>query len=78
MEQGATDLSRISFEEEAEQARIGSKKKNIFGGINQIELRLELSDLLDDDNAANKTYESRILEEESSSDESNEGTHGNT
>ncbi|GFV15939.1 hypothetical protein TNCV_801431 [Trichonephila clavipes] len=36
MEQGATDLSRISFEEEAEQARIGSKKKNIFGGKEKI------------------------------------------
>ncbi|GFX82259.1 hypothetical protein TNCV_972711 [Trichonephila clavipes] len=31
----------------------------------------------DDDNAANKTYESRILETESSSDESDEEKHGN-
>ncbi|PRD31268.1 UNVERIFIED_CONTAM: hypothetical protein NCL1_23958 [Trichonephila clavipes] len=42
-----------------------------------IELRSELSDLSDDDNAANKTYEPRILEGESSSDESDEVTHGN-
>ncbi|GFV51006.1 hypothetical protein TNCV_2540941 [Trichonephila clavipes] len=39
--------------------------------------RSELSDTSDEDNAANKTYESRILEKESSSDESNEETHGN-
>ncbi|GFT64808.1 uncharacterized protein TNCV_2256551 [Trichonephila clavipes] len=38
-------------------------------------LRSELSDLLDDDNAANETYESRILEGESSSDENDEETH---
>ncbi|GFW33863.1 hypothetical protein TNCV_3589481 [Trichonephila clavipes] len=43
----------------------------------KIELRSELRDLSDDDNAANKTYESRILEEESSSDESDQETHGN-
>ncbi|PRD22454.1 UNVERIFIED_CONTAM: hypothetical protein NCL1_49049 [Trichonephila clavipes] len=39
--------------------------------------RAELSDLSDDNNAANKTYESRILEGEPSSDESDEETHGN-
>ncbi|PRD25110.1 UNVERIFIED_CONTAM: hypothetical protein NCL1_41855 [Trichonephila clavipes] len=37
----------------------------------------ELSDLSYDDIAANKTYESRILEGESSSDESDEETYGN-
>ncbi|GFW01568.1 hypothetical protein TNCV_4084831 [Trichonephila clavipes] len=42
-----------------------------------IELRSELSDLSDDDNAVGKTYESRVLEGESSSDESNEETHVN-
>ncbi|GFS47585.1 hypothetical protein TNCV_3133791 [Trichonephila clavipes] len=42
-----------------------------------IKLRSELSDLSDDNNAANKTYESRILEEESSSDESDEEKYGN-
>ncbi|GFW01497.1 hypothetical protein TNCV_4539951 [Trichonephila clavipes] len=36
-----------------------------------------LSDLSDDDNAANKAYKSRILEGESGSDESNEEKHGN-
>ncbi|GFX97988.1 uncharacterized protein TNCV_4906391 [Trichonephila clavipes] len=46
-----------------------------FKKKNHIELRSELSDLLDDDNAANKAYDSRILERESSSDESNEDTH---
>ncbi|GFT62434.1 uncharacterized protein TNCV_2899701 [Trichonephila clavipes] len=40
-----------------------------------IELRSELSDLSDDDNAANKAYESRILEGESSLEESGEETH---
>ncbi|GFX42877.1 hypothetical protein TNCV_5072411 [Trichonephila clavipes] len=39
--------------------------------------RSELGDLSVDDNAANKAYESRILEGESSSDESDEETHGN-
>ncbi|GFT78341.1 hypothetical protein TNCV_655591 [Trichonephila clavipes] len=43
----------------------------------EIEFRSELSDLLDDNNAANKTYESHILEGESSSYESNEETHCN-
>ncbi|GFW34558.1 hypothetical protein TNCV_951881 [Trichonephila clavipes] len=38
----------------------------------------DLSDLSDDDNAANKTYELRILEGELSSEESDEETHGNT
>ncbi|GFT80380.1 hypothetical protein TNCV_2184431 [Trichonephila clavipes] len=42
-------------------------------GMNQIGLRSQLSDLSDDDSAANKIYESRLLEGESSSDESNEG-----
>ncbi|GFX86439.1 hypothetical protein TNCV_2563281 [Trichonephila clavipes] len=42
----------------------------------KIEVRSELSDLSDDDNAANKTYESRILEGESSSNGSDEETHG--
>ncbi|GFU59262.1 hypothetical protein TNCV_4197861 [Trichonephila clavipes] len=37
----------------------------------------ELSDFLDDDYAANKTYESRILEGESSYDESDQEKHGN-
>ncbi|GFW73595.1 hypothetical protein TNCV_1540501 [Trichonephila clavipes] len=45
-----------------------------FGDI-VIELRSELSDLSDDDNVASKAYESRILEGESSSDESDEETH---
>ncbi|GFW99591.1 hypothetical protein TNCV_3418241 [Trichonephila clavipes] len=54
-----------------------SQKKFFSRCINQIELRLELSDLSDDDNAANKTNESRILEGESSSDESDEEKHGN-
>ncbi|GFW59391.1 hypothetical protein TNCV_2911361 [Trichonephila clavipes] len=40
------------------------------------ELRSELSDLSDDDNAVNKTYESRILKGESSSDESYEEKMG--
>ncbi|GFU31228.1 uncharacterized protein TNCV_1742221 [Trichonephila clavipes] len=35
--------------------------------MNQIELRSELSDISDEDNAVNETYESRILEGESSS-----------
>ncbi|GFY30409.1 zinc finger BED domain-containing protein 5 [Trichonephila clavipes] len=42
-----------------------------------ITLRSELSDLSDDDNAANKTEESRVLEGESSSDECNDEKHGN-
>ncbi|PRD26486.1 UNVERIFIED_CONTAM: hypothetical protein NCL1_37988 [Trichonephila clavipes] len=42
----------------------------------KIELKSELSDLSDDDNAANKTYESRTLEGESSSDESDEENMG--
>ncbi|GFX94958.1 hypothetical protein TNCV_3045901 [Trichonephila clavipes] len=42
-----------------------------------IELRLEIRDVTDDGNAANKTYESRILEGVSSSDESDRETHGN-
>ncbi|PRD29569.1 UNVERIFIED_CONTAM: hypothetical protein NCL1_28980 [Trichonephila clavipes] len=37
----------------------------------------ELRHLSEDDNAANKTHETRILEGESSSDESDEETHGN-
>ncbi|GFX94985.1 hypothetical protein TNCV_3046171 [Trichonephila clavipes] len=37
----------------------------------------KLSNLLDDDNAANKTYECRIRERESSSDESDEGKYSN-
>ncbi|GFU67162.1 hypothetical protein TNCV_3770941 [Trichonephila clavipes] len=43
----------------------------------QARLTSELSDLSDDDNAENKTYESRILEGESSSDESDEEKRGN-
>ncbi|GFV93805.1 transposable element Tc1 transposase [Trichonephila clavipes] len=42
-----------------------------------IELRSELSDLWDDDNAANKPYELHILEGESSPDESDEEKYGN-
>ncbi|GFV78553.1 hypothetical protein TNCV_1888591 [Trichonephila clavipes] len=37
----------------------------------------ELCDLSDDDYVADKTHESRILEGESSSDESDEEKHGN-
>ncbi|GFW24124.1 hypothetical protein TNCV_4951681 [Trichonephila clavipes] len=37
----------------------------------------EHSDLSDHNNAANKTYESRLLEGESRSDESDEEKHGN-
>ncbi|GFW37259.1 uncharacterized protein TNCV_5021571 [Trichonephila clavipes] len=44
--------------------------------INQIELRSELRDRSDNNNAANKTYESRILKRESRSDESEEEKHG--
>ncbi|GFU70656.1 hypothetical protein TNCV_528091 [Trichonephila clavipes] len=53
------------------------RRKFVFDEINLIELRSELSDLSDDDNAVNKTYESRLLEGESSPDESDEETHGN-
>ncbi|GFV80555.1 hypothetical protein TNCV_2150891 [Trichonephila clavipes] len=42
-----------------------------------IELRSELRDLSDDDDAVNKTYESCILKGESSSDESDEEKYGN-
>ncbi|GFU20494.1 hypothetical protein TNCV_2522321 [Trichonephila clavipes] len=45
--------------------------------MNQIELGSELSDISDDDKVVNKTYESCILEGESSLDESDEETHGN-
>ncbi|GFW03409.1 hypothetical protein TNCV_1739591 [Trichonephila clavipes] len=52
--------------------------KLLVGGMPaQIRLTSELSDLSDDDNAENKTYESRILEGESSSDESDEEKRGN-
>ncbi|GFT16624.1 multidrug resistance-associated protein 1 [Trichonephila clavipes] len=44
--------------------------------IIQIEPKSEFSDLSDDDNAAKKTYESRILEGESSSDEGGEEKYG--
>ncbi|GFW46763.1 hypothetical protein TNCV_2981191 [Trichonephila clavipes] len=40
-------------------------------------IRSELSDLSDDDNVANKTQESRVLEGESSSGECNEEKLGN-
>ncbi|GFY08717.1 hypothetical protein TNCV_5006301 [Trichonephila clavipes] len=54
------------------------KRRNFATDVrNQIELRSELSDLSGDNNAANKTYESRILEGESSSDEGDEEKHGN-
>ncbi|GFU18825.1 hypothetical protein TNCV_1085661 [Trichonephila clavipes] len=54
-----------------------SQKKIFNCIINQIGFRSELSDLPDDDNPANKTYESRILEVEPSSEESDEETQEN-
>ncbi|GFV31405.1 hypothetical protein TNCV_3932291 [Trichonephila clavipes] len=46
--------------------------------LNELEIeRSEHSDLSDDDNAVNKTYELRILERESSCYESDEETHEN-
>ncbi|PRD35279.1 UNVERIFIED_CONTAM: hypothetical protein NCL1_12020 [Trichonephila clavipes] len=54
-----------------------TKTRLLFIGRKKIELRSKLSDLSADDNAANKTYESRILEGESSSDEIDEEKHGN-
>ncbi|GFS83469.1 hypothetical protein TNCV_514061, partial [Trichonephila clavipes] len=57
-----------------------SKRRRILpeeDNFDSIEFRSELSDLSDDNNAANKTYESRILEAEPSSDESDEEKNGN-
>ncbi|GFU56206.1 hypothetical protein TNCV_712651 [Trichonephila clavipes] len=51
--------------------KISAAVQEIFQLMN----KSELSDLSDDDNAANKTYESRILEGESSSDENDEEIH---
>ncbi|GFV56600.1 hypothetical protein TNCV_1247951 [Trichonephila clavipes] len=50
--------------------------RSMMNKSNEIIIRSELSNISDDDNAANKTYESRILEGESSSDESDEEKHG--
>ncbi|GFU92946.1 hypothetical protein TNCV_2080921 [Trichonephila clavipes] len=57
------------------------KRKRILTQEEILQLRnksdSELSDLSDDEYAVNKTYESRILEEESSSNESDEEKHRN-
>ncbi|PRD33601.1 UNVERIFIED_CONTAM: hypothetical protein NCL1_17164 [Trichonephila clavipes] len=52
-------------------------KTRLFICRKKIEIRSYLSNISDDENAANKTYELRILEEESHSDECDEETHRN-
>ncbi|GFU99491.1 hypothetical protein TNCV_4763521 [Trichonephila clavipes] len=64
-----------------DRAEIGRNLSHCSCKVHQCEewvYQSEISDLSDDDNAANKTFESPIPEGEPNSDESDEETHGNT
>ncbi|GFV73910.1 hypothetical protein TNCV_2641741 [Trichonephila clavipes] len=58
-------------------SKVSKRRRILTEEIFQLMNKSELMDLSDDDNAATKTYESRILEGESSSDEKDKETHGN-